>query len=171
MFSFRCKLLLQSTFVPIIGTRFSTNIPNEIRPLVQVIHHTNRVVKEPFGTEKHNNLSAKDTKKTIQESLNVAKDSNAVVDQSSGVVNRSSEAVEQSSEVVKQSAGVVNLEGVVEICLNRPEAKNALSKALVGELWGILEEISRDEKVRCVLLRSLVKGVFCAGELNLTGDV
>lgn len=54
--------------------------------------------------------------------------------------------------------------GIVELCMNRPQARNALNATLVEEILTALEAIRGDEEVRCVLLRSLVKDVFCAGE-------
>lgn len=41
---------------------------------------------------------------------------------------------------------------VLLIRLNRPEARNALSKALLGELAQVLTEAEADEGVRCVVL-------------------
>uniref|UniRef100_A0A8D9DU73 Enoyl-CoA hydratase domain-containing protein 2, mitochondrial n=1 Tax=Cacopsylla melanoneura TaxID=428564 RepID=A0A8D9DU73_9HEMI len=53
--------------------------------------------------------------------------------------------------------------GIVELCLNRPEAKNAFSIAFVKELMDKIEEIRSVENIRCLLVRSLAKNVFCAG--------
>lgn len=57
--------------------------------------------------------------------------------------------------------------GIVELCLNRPEARNALSKVLVEEILTQVELISSSEDVRCVLFRSHVQGIFCAGKYLL----
>lgn len=67
----------------------------------------------------------------------------------------------QLTEVIYHQAP--ETKGIVELCLNRPEAKNALNKVLVDEIFTGVESISTNREVRCVLLRSLVKGVFCAG--------
>ena len=56
-------------------------------------------------------------------------------------------------------------EGVATISLNRPEARNALSATMVGELDTLLGQISRDDAVRAVILTG-GGGAFCAG-----GDV
>ncbi|KAI5727495.1 hypothetical protein M8J77_003067 [Diaphorina citri] len=53
--------------------------------------------------------------------------------------------------------------GIVELCMNRPQARNALNATLVEEILTAVEAIRGDEEVRCVLVRSLVKDVFCAG--------
>jgi len=48
---------------------------------------------------------------------------------------------------------VVQREGAVGVVLlNRPEALNALSSALMDELVGALEQLDRDPEVRCIVL-------------------
>lgn len=54
-------------------------------------------------------------------------------------------------------------EGIVEAQLNRPSGKNSLSKNLIENLEKFIESIKEDKSVRCVIFRSLVPGVFCAG--------
>jgi methylglutaconyl-CoA hydratase len=54
-------------------------------------------------------------------------------------------------------------EGIVLLGLDRPAAKNALGRQLLGELESALGELHQDGRVRVVLLHSLVPGVFCAG--------
>ncbi|KAI6645933.1 hypothetical protein LOD99_13190 [Oopsacas minuta] len=50
------------------------------------------------------------------------------------------------------------------IGFNRPEAKNSLSIGLISRLTAILSDLEHDEgKVRAVIFRSLVPGIFCAG--------
>ncbi|KAJ1641959.1 hypothetical protein LPJ64_006146 [Coemansia asiatica] len=56
-----------------------------------------------------------------------------------------------------------NDKGIITLTLNRPRAKNALSRSLVGEFRRALEEIRGDKETRVVVLRSSVPGVFCAG--------
>lgn len=53
--------------------------------------------------------------------------------------------------------------GIAVIQINRPDAKNALSKSLVERLGGAVDKISHDKNVRVVIIRSLVPGVFCSG--------
>ncbi|KAJ1718754.1 hypothetical protein LPJ61_006489, partial [Coemansia biformis] len=53
--------------------------------------------------------------------------------------------------------------GIVTVALNRPRAKNALSRSVVALLRQALEEIRGDSSARAVVLRSRVAGVFCAG--------
>lgn len=54
-------------------------------------------------------------------------------------------------------------EGIVELQLNKIDTKNALSKKLIFELEVFISSIKSDNRVRCVLIRSLIPGVFCAG--------
>ncbi|KAJ1954997.1 hypothetical protein DL89DRAFT_223713 [Linderina pennispora] len=53
--------------------------------------------------------------------------------------------------------------GILTLTLNRPKAKNALSRNLVKDFRAALEEIRFDNDARVVVLRSSVAGVFCAG--------
>lgn len=59
--------------------------------------------------------------------------------------------------------------GIAVIGLNRPAAKNAFSRSLVDRLTAIVRQLPHQQPaddhhaVRCVILRSLVPGVFCAG--------
>ena len=50
----------------------------------------------------------------------------------------------------------------LRIWLNRPEARNALSAELVGELHAILSRVREDRSLRGITLRGR-GGVFCAG--------
>ncbi|XP_065560635.1 methylglutaconyl-CoA hydratase, mitochondrial-like isoform X2 [Artemia franciscana] len=54
-------------------------------------------------------------------------------------------------------------EGTVVLGMNRPKAKNSFSKNLVKEFYKALDEIENNNRVRCVIIRSLVPGIFCAG--------
>ncbi|XP_063991304.1 methylglutaconyl-CoA hydratase, mitochondrial [Diachasmimorpha longicaudata] len=53
--------------------------------------------------------------------------------------------------------------GIAVLGLNRPSAKNAFGRNLVTLLSDSLHKIRNDEKVRVLILRSLVPKVFCAG--------
>lgn len=53
-------------------------------------------------------------------------------------------------------------QGVVCITLNRPEAKNALTTALLGEIAQVLDDIRSDDAIRCVVITGGSK-VFAAG--------
>ncbi|KAJ2384796.1 hypothetical protein H4S02_004645 [Coemansia sp. RSA 2611] len=53
--------------------------------------------------------------------------------------------------------------GIVTLSLNRPAAKNALSRALVASLAQALDTLHDDRTVRALVLRSSVPRVFCAG--------
>ncbi|WP_121613151.1 enoyl-CoA hydratase [Mesobacillus foraminis] len=53
--------------------------------------------------------------------------------------------------------------GVAIITLNRPEAANALSKKLLFEFHGILQELKNDGDIRAVILTGAGEKAFCAG--------
>uniref|UniRef100_A0A3Q3GGH6 AU RNA binding protein/enoyl-CoA hydratase n=1 Tax=Labrus bergylta TaxID=56723 RepID=A0A3Q3GGH6_9LABR len=53
--------------------------------------------------------------------------------------------------------------GIVVVGINRPKAKNAISKNLVKMMFDTLEDIKKNNKVRSVIICSLVPGIFCAG--------
>nr|WP_298136688.1 enoyl-CoA hydratase-related protein [uncultured Pseudomonas sp.] len=58
---------------------------------------------------------------------------------------------------------LLNLEaGVLHITLNRPESRNAMSLAMVGELRAVLAAVHDDLSVRAIVLRG-AGGHFCAG--------
>lgn len=63
--------------------------------------------------------------------------------------------------VVEKLVG--DCEGVIVFGLNRPAAKNSISKNLLKEFTEAIENVQHDKSVRVVVLRSLVPGVFCAG--------
>ncbi|XP_030428635.1 enoyl-CoA hydratase domain-containing protein 2, mitochondrial isoform X2 [Gopherus evgoodei] len=47
--------------------------------------------------------------------------------------------------------------------MNRAHARNSLGRVLVNELFRVLESLRCDERIRVVVFKSEVKGVFCAG--------
>ncbi|XP_076875756.1 methylglutaconyl-CoA hydratase, mitochondrial [Brachyhypopomus gauderio] len=53
--------------------------------------------------------------------------------------------------------------GIVVFGINRPKAKNAISKNLVKMMSEAVESVKKNNKVRTVILCSTVPGVFCAG--------
>ncbi|KAG2435095.1 hypothetical protein HXX76_007182 [Chlamydomonas incerta] len=54
-------------------------------------------------------------------------------------------------------------EGVSVISLSRPAARNAIGRQLLRELAEALDTVRQERTTRCVLVRSVVPGVFCAG--------
>ncbi|KAM4808737.1 methylglutaconyl-CoA hydratase, mitochondrial [Rhinophrynus dorsalis] len=54
-------------------------------------------------------------------------------------------------------------QGIVVLGINRPQAKNAISKNLVKSMMKMVDSLKSNNKVRTVILRSEVPGVFCAG--------
>lgn len=53
-------------------------------------------------------------------------------------------------------------EGVLHVTLNRPDSRNAMSLAMVGELRAVLAAVRDDLSVRAIVLRG-AGGHFCAG--------
>uniref|UniRef100_A0A8W8LXZ7 Uncharacterized protein n=1 Tax=Magallana gigas TaxID=29159 RepID=A0A8W8LXZ7_MAGGI len=53
--------------------------------------------------------------------------------------------------------------GIAVISMERPEARNALGKQFLREFADCTNVVKFDKNLRVVILRSLVKGVFCAG--------
>ena len=53
--------------------------------------------------------------------------------------------------------------GIVAISMNRPAAKNAISRGLLAAMGEAVSSVRFDRTVRAVILRSIVPGVFCAG--------
>ncbi|XP_046870732.1 methylglutaconyl-CoA hydratase, mitochondrial [Hypomesus transpacificus] len=53
--------------------------------------------------------------------------------------------------------------GIVVFGINRAKAKNAISKNLVNLMSEAVEKVKKNNKVRTVILCSLVPGIFCAG--------
>jgi enoyl-CoA hydratase/carnithine racemase len=53
--------------------------------------------------------------------------------------------------------------GIARIDLNRPDARNALSRALVAELRIVVETLSTDTGLRAVIVASSNERAFCAG--------
>jgi len=56
-----------------------------------------------------------------------------------------------------------DLEGITVFGFNRPEAKNAMSRNLLKEFMDALAMVRHDGATRCVIVRSMVPGIFCAG--------
>ncbi|XP_020952280.1 enoyl-CoA hydratase domain-containing protein 2, mitochondrial isoform X5 [Sus scrofa] len=54
-------------------------------------------------------------------------------------------------------------QGITEILMNRPSARNALGNVFVSQLLEALAQLREDRHVRVLIFRSGVKGVFCAG--------
>ncbi|XP_075708779.1 methylglutaconyl-CoA hydratase, mitochondrial [Rhinoderma darwinii] len=54
-------------------------------------------------------------------------------------------------------------QGIVVLGINRPHSKNAISKGLVKSMLKAVDSLKGNNKVRTVILRSEVPGVFCAG--------
>nr|KJB51802.1 hypothetical protein B456_008G232200 [Gossypium raimondii] len=53
--------------------------------------------------------------------------------------------------------------GIVEVNLDRPEAKNAIGKEMLSGLRHAFEAVDRDSSARVVMISSSVPKVFCAG--------
>ncbi|MGH0186304.1 UNVERIFIED_CONTAM: hypothetical protein FKN15_020993 [Acipenser sinensis] len=57
--------------------------------------------------------------------------------------------------------------GIVVLGINRPKAKNAVSKNLVKMMAEAVDAVKVNKSVRTVILCSLVPGIFCAGNLPM----
>lgn len=53
--------------------------------------------------------------------------------------------------------------GIVELRLERPEAKNAIGKEMLQGLRSAIQELEADTAANVVLVASSVPKVFCAG--------
>jgi 2-(1,2-epoxy-1,2-dihydrophenyl)acetyl-CoA isomerase len=62
----------------------------------------------------------------------------------------------------REGAIVESADGVLRICLDRPERKNALGVEVIRRIIGALEDAALDDSVRAVLIRSTGED-FCAG--------
>ncbi|XP_010531665.1 PREDICTED: probable enoyl-CoA hydratase 2, mitochondrial [Tarenaya hassleriana] len=67
------------------------------------------------------------------------------------------------SESVKLNRLSGSDSGIIEVNLDRPTAKNAISKEMLRSLQNAFETINKDSSARVVLINSLVPRVFCAG--------
>jgi enoyl-CoA hydratase/carnithine racemase len=54
-------------------------------------------------------------------------------------------------------------DGVATVTLNRPEARNALNRALIRELGDALDALDGDPEARAIVLRGAGDRAFCAG--------
>uniref|UniRef100_Q3TLP5-2 Isoform 2 of Enoyl-CoA hydratase domain-containing protein 2, mitochondrial n=1 Tax=Mus musculus TaxID=10090 RepID=Q3TLP5-2 len=80
----------------------------------------------------------------------------------SGARDCASHATTRTPEIQVQALTGPN-QGITEILMNRPNARNALGNVFVSELLEALAQLREDQQVRVLLFRSAVKGVFCAG--------
>eukprot|EP00887_Chlorella_sp_A99_P008206 scaffold12.g8206.t1 len=54
-------------------------------------------------------------------------------------------------------------EGIFWLTLCRPDARNAIGRQFLRELRECLQTVAQERTTRCVVVRSTVPGVFCAG--------
>ena len=54
-------------------------------------------------------------------------------------------------------------DGIARITINRPEARNAMSPAVIAGLLGAIRSAAEDASVRVVLLAGAGDKAFCAG--------
>lgn len=69
----------------------------------------------------------------------------------------------ENIEELKLSYLTGDKQGIAVIELNREKGKNSLNKSLVTKFHKSVDILQHDRSVRVVIIRSLVKGVFCAG--------
>ncbi|XP_010258770.1 PREDICTED: probable enoyl-CoA hydratase 2, mitochondrial [Nelumbo nucifera] len=71
--------------------------------------------------------------------------------------------LQSASESVKMERLSGSDSGIIEVNLDRPEAKNAIGKDLLKGLQHTFESINRDSSINVVMICSSVPEVFCAG--------
>ena len=54
-------------------------------------------------------------------------------------------------------------DAIVTVVLNRPEKLNALTRAMWAELGRVIEQLSDDNAVRCIVLRGAGEKAFSPG--------
>ncbi|XP_039632500.1 enoyl-CoA hydratase domain-containing protein 2, mitochondrial [Polypterus senegalus] len=54
-------------------------------------------------------------------------------------------------------------QGVAEVVMNRPAARNALGTTFVNQMSSVVDGLRHDDQLRVVLFKSELQGVFCAG--------
>jgi PREDICTED: enoyl coenzyme A hydratase domain containing 2 len=69
------------------------------------------------------------------------------------------EELRSSQDVVLSSSK----NGVFVIGLNGQRNKNAFSNVFINNLCSTLDDLKQNEAVKVVIIRSMIKGVFCAG--------
>lgn len=74
----------------------------------------------------------------------------------------SREAASNSLQVVLEPLDGDN-EGIFFLSLCRPEARNSIGRQFLRELRECLHTVAQERTTRCVVVRSTVPGVFCAG--------
>ncbi len=52
---------------------------------------------------------------------------------------------------------------IATVTLNRPEKLNAMNKAMWRDLASVMQQVSRDDSIRCVVLRGAGEKAFCPG--------
>lgn len=61
-------------------------------------------------------------------------------------------------------------DGIATLVMNRPEARNALSKDMRAALADVLHDIERDESVRCVVLKGAGEHFMAGGDVKGMGE-
>ncbi len=64
----------------------------------------------------------------------------------------------QDGDLVRERRG-----GVLIVRLNRPEARNALNRAILNGFTGVIEEAENDPEIRAIVLTGTGDRAFCAG--------
>ena len=68
--------------------------------------------------------------------------------------------INETQKYIKTEFGEL---GIVQVCISRPEALNALNKALIAELKIVLDELSTNPLVRVIILKGDGPKAFVAG--------
>ncbi|XP_031413279.1 methylglutaconyl-CoA hydratase, mitochondrial [Meleagris gallopavo] len=101
-------------------------------------------------------------RKVMEQIISEAITNQLKVNQGSGPRSYGSEAKEEEELRVRYLDE--EHKGIVVLGLNRSHAKNALSKNLLKMMSKAVDALKSDKKVRTVIFRSEVPGIFCAGK-------
>lgn len=100
---------------------------------------------------------------SFNKSLNLALKSTQIRKGCLSIINNNYCAQIDKSDEVRLSYLTDERQGIAVIELNRQKEKNSFSRHMAAKLHEFTDILSTDKNVRAVIIRSLVKGVFCAG--------
>lgn len=89
--------------------------------------------------------------------------SNVLARRSCPIILRNFSSEISNNDELKLSYLTGDKQGIAVIELNREKGKNSLNKSMLSKFQKSVEMLQHDRSCRVVIIRSLVKGVFCAG--------
>lgn len=100
---------------------------------------------------------------SFNKSLNLALKSSQIRKGCLSIISNNYCAQIDKNDEVRLSYLTDERQGIAVIELNRQKEKNSFSRHMAAKLHEFTDILSTDKNVRAVIIRSLVKGVFCAG--------